>query len=80
MIVQGFVAAALEHFWSSGSGLKDDKQLHAALDNCDQGRDSGAVTCNGPCSPPGTFQQLKNGHQHTHQQLHACVPGMEEVR
>jgi len=33
-MMQGFVAAALEHFWSSGSNAKDDKQLHAGKVTC----------------------------------------------
>lgn len=82
--MQGFVAAALEHFWSSGSGLKDDKHLRPGLDGCDQGHTgSRHITANGRGSPPAILQELRsNGHLHSqnHQQhMPPCHPGTSEV-
>lgn len=76
VFLQGFVAAALEHFWSSGPGLKDDKQLQAVLDGCDQGHDMQPLVQNGPSSPPAAFQDHSNGHQHVSQQAPACYHSM----
>jgi hypothetical protein len=76
VFLQGFVATALEHFWSSGPGLKDDKQLQAVLDGCDQGRDMRPVARNGPSSPSAAFQDHSNGQQHVCQQMPACYHSM----
>jgi hypothetical protein len=74
-IVQGFVAAALEHFWSSGSGIKDDKHLHAGegvnwVLPAPKGRSASFA--------PPSVAHVGLAGCHAYHCIHACIPSWQQ--